>query len=402
MKKHVIIMGSRGFTKRYGGWETLVRGMLDNWNDNSTQFYVTEVTTDKSEPEFENVRGINCIRVYTKQKRAAQMLVADTKVLINIPKYIKHYHVENPILYVLGVRNGFLFWLRKRMLNKYNITIINNSDGMAWKRGKYGFLQKSYGLMSRYFFDKYVMDYLVADAREMQRIYVEEKLVKRKHPCESTVIYYGTNEAPILPAYMPSKVSEFFDKNEIIEGKYYLIINRFVPENSYEMILREFIKSTTPCDFIVVTNQDKEHAFYKKLKETIPFEKDKRIKFVGTVYDDEILAWLRQKARGYINGHTVGGTNPGLLEALATTDVNLVRDCPFSREGAGDTAFYFDEEHPLSELLLKVDAMTVEERKEMGSRAKARMKEKFNWADVVEQYAELFNYIAKKNKEKQR
>ena len=117
------------------------------------------------------------------------MLLAETKVLFNLPKYIKYYHMEYPVLYVLGVRNGIFFWLKKRMLKKYNITVVNNSDGMAWKRGKNGLLQKPYALISRYFFDKYVMDYLVADAKEMQRIYIEEKLTKRKHPCEARVIY---------------------------------------------------------------------------------------------------------------------------------------------------------------------------------------------------------------------
>jgi rhamnosyltransferase len=166
------------------------------------------------------------------------------------------------------------------------------------------------------------------------------------------------------------------------------------------MILKEFLKSDTICDLIVVTNQDKEKAFFNILKSKIPFEQDNRIKFVGTVYDKEILSWLRQKARGYINGHTMGGTNPGLLEGLATTNVNLVRDCPFSREGADDTAFYFDENHPMSELIAKVDAMPMEERIEIGIRAKKRMSEQFSWSQVNEKYIELFNDIQKDRVEK--
>ena len=391
---HVIIMGSRGYTKNYGGWETLVHGMLNNWKDKNTTFYVTEVANDDNEPEFETINGIHCIRVRVK-KGGTEMVEANIKVLNNLPRYIKHFHMENPILYVLGPRVGFYFWLKKPMFKRYNVFIVKNSDGMGWLRGKYNAIQKFYMKLNGPFFNKYVMNYLVADAQEMARVY--ERLIEgNKHLLGTKVIYYGTDEAPVLPEAMPEKVKEYFDKHGIVEDKYYLIINRLVPENSYELILKQFIESKTDCDFIVVTNQEKEKAFFEKLRTEIPFEQDKRVKFVGTVYDKEILAWLRQKARGYINGHTLGGTNPGLLEALASTNVNLIRDCPFSREGAADLGFYFDEAHPLSEAIAKVDAMPFEERKALGDKAKERMRTLFSWDYVDSQYVELFNEINSK------
>lgn len=393
---HVIIMGSRGYTKGYGGWETLVHGMLDNWTDQNTKFYVTEVTNDPSEPEFETVNGVECIRIYTKKTGGTQMLLANALVLCRLKKYIRKFNMEDPILYVLGPRVGTLFLLKRPFFKRHGITVVKNSDGDGLSRGKYGKLQKLYIKYDSRFFNKYVMDHLVSDAKEMERIVLER--TGKRRPLEKRVIYYGTNEAPVLPGKMPPHVKEFFDKHGIKEDKYYLIINRFVPENSYEMILSQFIESDTDCDFIVVTNQEKEKAFYERIRQEIPFEKDPRVKFTGTVYDKDILAWLRQKARGYINGHTCGGTNPGLLEALATTDVNLVRDCIFSREGADDTAFYFDEEHPLKDLIAKVDAMSTEERKALGARAKERMRTQFSWEKIDRQYVELFDDIAKSRK----
>lgn len=396
---HVIIMGSRGYTKNYGGWETLVHGMLDNWKDKNTVFYVTEVATDENDPEFEVVNGINCIRIFVKKHGSTEMVEANIKALQNLPRYIKHFHMEAPILYVLGPRVGFYFWLKKPMLRRNNVFVVKNSDGMGWLRGKYNALQKLYMKLNGPFFDKYVMNYLVADAEEMARVY-ESRTKGNRHLLGTKVIYYGTNEAPELPDEMPEKVKNYFGEHGIVEDKYYLIINRLVPENSYEMILRQFIESKTECDFIVVTNHEKEKAFFEKLKAEIPFEADKRVKFVGTVYDKEILAWLRQKARGYINGHTLGGTNPGLLEALATTNVNLIRDCPFSREGAADLGFYFDEQHPLSEAIAKTDAMPFEERKALGDRAKERMRTLFSWDHVDSQYVELFDEINRKRGKK--
>lgn len=390
---HVMIMGSRGYTKNYGGWETLVHGMLDNWVDPNTRFYVMEVSTDPMEPEFETVNQVECIRIYTKQTGKAQMVDVNMKVLRNLPRYIKHFGMKNPILYVLGARVGFFFWLKRPMLKRHNITVVKNSDGIGSKRGQYNALSRLYLKLNGFFYNNFVVDYLVADAKEMLRYNVEEIMTHRRRPFGKTVIYYGTNEAPKLPETMPPHVKEFFDKHGIRQDGYYLIINRLVKENSYELILKEFIQSKTDCDFVVVTNQDKQKAFYEYLRENIPFEQDARVKFVGTVYDKEILAWLRQKARGYINGHTLGGTNPGLLEALATTDVNLIRDCLFSREGADDTGFYFDEEHTLSALIDQVDAMPYEERMALGERAKERMRTQFSWALVNEQYVKLFDEI---------
>lgn len=395
MHNNVIIMGSRGYTKNYGGWETLVHGMLDNWKDPNTSFYVVEVADKADEEKYIVHNNVQCIRIFPKDTGKMQMLKMEVSTLKELPKIIDRYHIDNPILYVLGMRVSAYFLLKKGKLRSLGATIVANSDGVGWKRGKYSFAQKTYSNINAWIAHNFVMDYLVADAKEMKRIVLSRQLPwRRKVP--TRVIYYGTNEAPILPEKMPETVKEYFDAHGIVEDKYYLIINRLVPENSYELILKQFIESKTNCDFVIVTNHEKEKAFYERLKAEIPFEQDKRVKFVGTVYDKDILAWLRQKARGYINGHTLGGTNPGLLEALATTNVNLIRDCPFSREGAADLGFYFDEEHPLSEAIAKTDSMSYEERKALGDKAKERMKALFSWDYVNSRYIDLFDEISEK------
>ena len=395
MHNNVIIMGSRGYTKNYGGWETLVHGMLDNWKDSNTSFYVIEVAESADEENHVLHNNVHCIRIFPDDTGKMQMLKMEVSALKELPNIIKEFNIDNPLIYVLGMRVSLVFLLNKRKLKSLGAAIVVNSDGVGWKRGKYSLAQKIYSNLNAWISHNFVMDYLVADAQEMKRIILSRQLPWRKK-IPTKVIYYGTNEVPILPPVMPDKVKKFFNDHGIIDDKYYLIINRLVPENSYELILKQFIDSKTDCDFIVVTNQEKEKEFFKKLRVTIPFEQDKRVKFVGTIYDKDILTWLRQKARGYINGHTLGGTNPGLLEALASTNVNLIRDCPFSREGAADLGFYFDEKHPLSEVIARVDAMPFEERKELGDKAKERMRTFFSWDYVDSQYVELFNEINSK------
>ena len=97
------------------------------------------------------------------------------------------------------------------------------------------------------------------------------------------------------------------------------MVGRFVPENSFEVMIREFMKSGSKKDFALITNVN--DKFLNELEEKLHFKSDKRIKFVGTVYDQELLKKIRENAYAYFHGHTVGGTNPSLIEALGSTDL---------------------------------------------------------------------------------
>ena len=394
MSHDVIIMGCRGYTRNYGGWETLVHNLIDNWPDKTTRFFVLELSHDPNEKAYEVVRGVHCIRIFVRRGGSAEMLIMDTLALARMKKIILEYGIQKPILLDLGVRFGEMYWFVKHTLNKLGVVVVSNTDGMGWKRTKYSKLIAYRNRLTANIAYHAGVDCLVNDCEVMQEYY-EHKWRHWKHRPLMRMIPYGPYEAPKLSSVFPEKVKAYFDAHGIVPGQYYLMINRFVPENSYEMIISEYVASETPCDFIIVCNKDHESAYYQKLAAAIPFEADKRIKFVGTMYDKEILAYLRQNARGYINGHTLGGTNPGLLEALATTNVNLVRDCSFSREGAADTALYFSEAEPLRDLLKKSDAMTDAEREALGTRAKARMRARYTWDGVCRDYYELFEEIGK-------
>ena len=89
-------------------------------------------------------------------------------------------------------------------------------------------------------------------------------------------------------------------------------------------MIREFMQSRSAKDFVIITTAN--NKFLEKLEQNLHFKKDKRIKFVGAVYDQELLKKIRENAYGYFHGHEVGGTNPSLLEALGSTNLNLLLD----------------------------------------------------------------------------
>ena len=121
------------------------------------------------------------------------------------------------------------------------------------------------------------------------------------------------------------------------------------------------------------------------------FKKDKRIKFVGTVYEQELLKKIRENAYAYFHGHTVGGTNPSLIEALGSTDLNLLVDVSFNKEVAEDCALYWSRKTGnLAKMIDKADDLSKDEIEEMGQRAKKRVAEEYTWEKICGQYEEVF------------
>ena len=230
-------------------------------------------------------------------------------------------------------------------------------------------------------------DLLICDSSSIEK-YIKDEY--KKYNPKTTFIAYGSNLQIIDNEENNNKLKEWYSKNEISKNNYYLIVGRFVPENNYKTMIKEFMKSTTQKSLVIITNVEK-NKFYENLNSETNFEEDKRIKFVGTVYDSNLLALIRQNAYGYIHGHEVGGTNPSLLEALSTTNVNLLYDIGFNKEVAKESSLYWNkEEGNLSDLINNLENITEEEKQKYGEKAKLRIKEEYNWEKIVSEYENVF------------
>ena len=127
------------------------------------------------------------------------------------------------------------------------------------------------------------------------------------------------------------------------------------------------------------------------MQQKLQYKRDKRIKFVGTVYDADLLGKIRENAYGYLHGHEVGGTNPSLLESLGSTKLNLLYDVGFNKEVAEDAALYWNkEEGDLARLIDKADSMSAEDRERMGEMAKERIRQNYSWEFICNRYEEEF------------
>ena len=388
--KNIIIIGSRGYEKEYGGWETFVTNLINNYDDKDTKFYVAELTHEKNK-EIEERNGVICPQIYVPKQGSITMFNFAIKATLFFKKYIKENKLDNVVMYILGYRVGPLFSLIHRKLNKMGVKIVINPDGIEWKREKWNFLIKQYLKLSERTMIK-SSNYVVCDSKNIEK-FINERYKKYNKP--SSFIAYGAYLKDIKD--IDDKTISFMKEHNITKRNYYLIVGRFVPENNYELIIREFMKSNTEKDLVIVSNVSK-NKFYDKLLQKTKFNLDKRIKFVGPVYDQDILVRLRKNAKAYIHGHSAGGTNPSLLEALSITDVNLLYDAPYNMEVGGKAALYFSkEEGSLEKQIETIEKFKAKEQNEYSKKAKNRIKEEYTWEIVVKKYKKLFSKLLKDN-----
>ena len=149
------------------------------------------------------------------------------------------------------------------------------------------------------------------------------------------------------------------------------------------------MKSNSSRDFVLITNVNEK--FLAELEEKLNFKSDDRIKFVGTVYDQELLKKIRENAYAYLHGHEVGGTNPSLLEALGSTELNLLLDVRFNKEVAENSALYWDKrDGNLARMIDEVEGMSIDEKSEYGRKAKERIRTVYSWEFISNRYSEVF------------
>ena len=384
-EKNVFIIGSNGIPAKYGGFETFVENLTAKKISKNIKYHVACLAKDNKEFEYNNAR---CFNVKVPNIGPAKAIYYDLVSLKRAIKYIKNNELtnKNTSIYLLGSTIGAFVGFYKRILKKKNINLYVNPDGCEWKRDKWNYFVKKYLKYSEKIMVKHA-DLVICDSINIEK-YIKEEY--KKYSPNTTFIAYGSDLDKENENNNTEKLENWYKEKNVKKDEYYLIVGRFVPENNYETMIKEFMKSDTKKDLVIITNVEK-NKFYEMLKEKTNFDKDERIKFVGTVYDTELLKQIRKNAYAYLHGHEVGGTNPSLLEALATTKLNLLLDVSFNKEVAKEGAMYWNKkESNLKQLLNKVESLSNEEIQTYSEKAKERIKEEYNWQKIVNNYEEIF------------
>ena len=379
--KHVFIIGSRGLPAKYGGFETFVNELVSHQVSDDLRYHVA-CLSDDSHHQHSNYKQVDCFTINPPKLGPARVIAYDMMAISYALKLIKKEGIEKPIFYILGNTIGAFISPFARRIHKIGGQLFINPDGLEWKRSKWSKPVQTYLKYSEKVMTKYA-DLVISDNKGIES-YIQEAYPWSK----TTFIAYGTDLTPTNFSKDSVQVRTFFDQWGIEEKGYYLIIGRFVPENNYARAICEFMASETKRDLVIVCNYEGS-SYFEQLRQETHFDRDNRIKFVGTVYDKDLLKYLRQECRAYIHGHEVGGTNPSLLEALSQTNENLVLGVDFNRKVALNTAHYWSKETgSLTSLINHVDGQP--ESHNLGQAAKRHMQEHYTWEEIVRQYEDLF------------
>ena len=382
-RRWCFIIGSKGIPAHYGGLETFVEKLTQYSTNEQISYYVARMGTRDF---WYGYNGAKCFSLAVPDIGPAKAVYYDLKALQKCIDYCKtHPYIKKPIFYVLACRIGPFIHFFKKQIRRLDGMLYVNPDGHEWMRQKWCLLIRKYWKFSERLMVRSA-DILICDSKNIEA-YIRAAYVKYM-PC-TFYISYGADLSPSVLADDDPKFLGWCQEKGLKAKGYYLVVGRFVPENSFETIIREFMVSGSKYDLAIITTSN--DRFLKKLERKLHFNQDERIKFVGSVYDQELLKKIRENAYGYLHGHTVGGTNPSLLEALSSTDLNLLLDVRFNREVGKDSALYWDKTPGnLAALIDRVEKMGGEEKKRLGRSAKERVANDYTWEKICAKYEEIF------------
>lgn len=405
--QHVFIIGSKSIGQ-YGGYETFVDrligeheqlsregkikyhiackangdGFMDESRLPSSDVKITKKSSDGSVSEFE-YRGAHVFKIKCPNIGPGVAIYYDRASVVYALNYCRKHDIKDPIFYILTCRIGLFIGGLVQKMRSVGGRYFLNPDGHEWKRAKWSPPIRRYWKWSE---KKMVSlaDLVICDSVNI------EKYIRSEYGVENTTyIAYGADVEKSTLADDAPRFRFWLEEKGLKVGGYYLVVGRFVPENNYETMIREYLLSHTDKDFALITNVNEK--FLDELENKLHWKADKRIKFVGTVYDHELLKKIRECAYGYFHGHEVGGTNPSLLEALGSTELNLLLDVGFNREVGEEAALYWKKDSgSLSKLIDSAERMSVAERAAYGEKAKERIRTAYSWEKIGNEYMRVW------------
>ncbi len=355
----IAILGSRGIPAQYGGFETFTQELAVRLAKQGID--VTVYCEGSTGPTM--YHGVRLVYVPAPHLGGLTTILHDFRALWAARK-------KYDIVYMLGYGTS-LFCLMPRLAGT---EVWMNMDGIEWQRGKWGIVGKTWWKLMESVAN-FVPHLMIADAEAIKAFLGtrHDRLPK------IVVIPYGADIVESPPDTAP--LAEW----GLEPDGYHLVVSRFEPENHVRELFLGYTNSNSPHPLIALGTTRKPTAYTRALDAIATA--DSRIILPGPIYDERLVA-LRYYARTYLHGHSVGGTNPSLLEAMASGNAIVAHDNPFNREVAKDCAVYFSTAADVTAQVERLDA-DENQRNAVGSRALERVRASYTWDRVVEAYLKL-------------
>lgn len=356
MKLKIAIAGTRGIPNHYGGYEQAATFLSEGL---AKKGHAVTVYNSHNHPYKEKKwNGVEIIHCYDPEERigtAGQFLYD-----LNCIRHARKQAYD--ILLFMGYTSSSVWGL---LFPKQSL-VISNMDGLEWKRSKYSqpvrhFLKYAEKLAVRF------SRYQIADSVAIK------KYLDKKYDINSQFIPYGATISSDLSA---DSLKEFNTR----QGEYYLLIARMEPENNIEMILDGYIASGSGDKFLVIGNTKNNYGQQLMQK----YITSSAIHFAGAIFDQHKLDSLRAFCKLYFHGHSVGGTNPSLLEAMASGSIIAAHKNEFNEAVLGNDACYFLTHTDVSRIILSEIPGDI--KNQWMNAQKNKIKEFYNWQHITDLY----------------
>jgi rhamnosyltransferase len=376
----IAVIGSRGIPAKYGGFETFTEGLTQKLAEKKHEI---TVTCEYEEPESRIHKYNNVKLEYFPLKPPRKYFLRKIYETISDIYFLIKLSSSYDLIYFLGIEAGIFLFIPK--LLKRTGKLLVNIDGVMWKRNKFNRLEK-WLLKLNHICATIFADIIIADAKEMKN-YVSDKFQDK-----TVYLPYGIDVRPRI-AWNGENIEKLgnYTKKEIIPNKYFLVVARMEPENNIHTIVDSFSKADVKSTLVMVGDFTSP-SYQDRIYEMAENSNSNEIIFLGSIYDDELLYMLRQNCIAYIHGHSVGGTNPSLLESGICKNLVLANDNQFNHEVCGKYAFYFNDSHELKEQIELV-GKNPDNYSNLKNKVYDRVKKEYSWDKISKDYDWLLKKI---------
>ena len=361
----IAIIGSRGIPNNYGGFEQFAEYLSRSLVAKGHEVWVCN-------PHYHSFKGSEFQGVKIKQVfNPETVLGTPGNFIYDILCLRFGVKIKPDIVFMLGYTTSSVWF---RFFKFRNSVLVTNLDGLEWKRDKWGAMVKR---VTRWFERLAVRHggHLVADHPVIQQYFLEH------HNAQTTYIPYG---ADVFESPDETVLKEF----NVERNGYSLLIARFEAEHNIEMIVEGYLASGRPELLLLVGNHAT--AYGKVLKKK--YRNVARLRFMGGIYNMNKLNNLRYFCNFYFHGHSIGGTNPSLLEAMAARALIIAHRNPFNESILGSDAFYFTVIQDISDVLKTVDPLSPASSGMLENNLD-KIRKNFNWKNITGMYENLFQEL---------
>lgn len=358
-KKKISIIGTVGVPAKYGGFETLVENLLDYRTLEDIQYKVyCSKTAYQERPK--KYKAAKLVYIPLKANGVQSIFYDVVSIICSL--------FSSQVLLVLGTSGCIALPLVKMFTKK---RIIVNIDGMEHRRDKWKEWVKRFLVFSEKIAVKY-SDVVIADNKIVQN-YVHKKYNK-----DAVLIAYGGDYSSI-----ESTNWDILKEYNLEPNKYSITVCRIEPENNIHLILGAFSKISDQKLVVIGNWENSEYGIELKRE----YSQCENILMLNPIYDKQILNSFRRNCKMYIHGHSAGGTNPSLVEAMWIGVPIFAFDVDFNKETTENQAKFFINEKILCQL---VKTITDDELTEMKLKLKRIADEKYTWEKITKMYEKLY------------